>query len=102
MPSPPPQRRWSREQFLELLDDEDIAALTRQWELAHDADFAAALDARSATTVLRDVLALHTPTLRMLREVFGFLLRHASPVRTTGSLLVLDEEFDIAPQEVAA
>lgn len=102
MPNQPAQRRWSREQFLELLDDEDIAALRRRWELPSDADFAAALDARSSTTLLRDVLALHTPTLGMLRDVLAFLARHAAPVRTTGSLLVLDEEFDIDPQQVAA
>lgn len=101
------QRRWSREQFLELLDDEDLTALRRDWALPpvevvrrDTPDFLAALDARSTTTLLREVLALHTPTLQMLRDVLGFLTRHAAPVRTTGSLLVLDEELDIAPQQV--
>src|SRR6185295_7722449 len=90
-------------------DDEDVAALWHKWQLPpaaqvskQAAEFVAAVDARSNTTLLQDVASLQTVTLQMLRDVLEFLSSQTSAVRTTGSLLVLKEEFDIAPQQVNA
>lgn len=105
----PKQKILSRDEFLELLDDEDVAALWRKWQLPSVAQvsrtapaFVAAVHERSNTTLLQDVTSLRTVTLQMLRDVLAFLSSQKSAVRTTGSLLVLDEEFDIAPQQVNA
>jgi hypothetical protein len=108
MPSPK-QKLLSRSEFLELLDDEDVAALWAKWQLPPAAQmsreaaaFVAAVDGRSNTTLLQDVMSLRTATLQMLRDVLEFLSNRMSAVRTTASLLVLNEEFDIAPQQVNA
>ncbi len=107
--SQPEQKILSSSEFLELLDDDDVAALWRKWQLPDSAQkskkspaFVEAVDARSNTTLLQEVMSLRTKTLQMLREVLEFLLGQQSAVRTTGSLLVLKEEFDIAPQQVDA
>lgn len=105
----PRHKIWSRDQFLDLLDDEDIAALWQKWRLPPSEkmskeapNFAAALSARSNSSLLQEVLTLRTETLLMLRDVLTFLASHNSALRTTGGLLVLDDEFDIAPQQVNA
>ena len=73
----PPQRRWSRDTLLELLDDEDVGELSKNWGLtasgntARDANaFTTAIAALSDTTLLQEILLLRTNTLRMLRDVF--------------------------------
>jgi hypothetical protein len=161
------QKLWSREELLDLLDDEDIEALWDKWGLpaterksrgvvkkggrigvARAAtkasrlastwsgrartsfrerfpkvvfwkpfrpqlrerantrrsapEFMAAVGARSKTSLLQDVLRLRTPTLRMLRDVLTFLVDQNAAARTTGSQVVLEDEFDIAPQQVNA
>jgi hypothetical protein len=105
----PKQNILSRCEFLELLDDEDVAALWHRWQLPPAARmskeagvFSAAVNGRSNTTLLQDVMSLRTVTLQMLRDVLAFLSSRMSSVRTTGSLLVLNEEFDVAPQQVNA
>jgi hypothetical protein len=104
-----PQPVWSREEFLDLLDDGDLEALWQRWDLPSTEprirqapSFKAALAARSDTTLVHEVLALRTRTLQMLRDVVGFLDTQSAAARTTGSHLVLREEFDITPQQVAA
>ena len=62
----------------------------------------AAVEARSKTSLLQDALRLRTPTLRMLRDVLTFLIDQNAAARTTGSQVVLEDEFDIAPQQVNA
>lgn len=107
--APPKQKLLSRDEFLELIDDDDVAALWDKWQLAAGAEkskkapaFITAVSERANTTLLQDVLSLRTVTLQMLRDVLTFLSNQNSSVRTTGSLLVLDDEFDIAPQQVNA
>ncbi|HEY0140102.1 MAG TPA: hypothetical protein VGF48_04345 [Thermoanaerobaculia bacterium] len=100
-------RRWTRAQFLELLDDEDLRELWPRWSLPdaprrdHPA-FLVAVESRSHSTLLHEILALRTPTLEMLHDVFVFLEGHGASVRTTGGLLVLDEDFEVGPQQVNA
>jgi hypothetical protein len=103
------QKIWSRDEFLDLLDDEDIAALWEKWALSpadkkskEAREFRAAVGERSKTSLLQDVLSLRTPTLQMLRDVLTFLVHQNSALRTTGSHVVLEEEFDISPQQVSA
>jgi hypothetical protein len=105
----PKQKLWSSDELLELLDDEDIAALWEAWNLPprpvksrESPEFRAAINKRARTTLLQEVLSLTTPTLNMLRDVLVFLADHNVALRTTGSLVVLDDEFDIAPQQVDA
>lgn len=105
----PKQKIWSSDELLDLLDDEDVGALWEAWklppaqEMSRTApDFLAAINKRSQTSLLQDVLSLRTPTLHMLRDVLTFLAAHNTSLRTTGSLVVLDDEFDIAPQQVDA
>jgi hypothetical protein len=107
--SKPAQKILSSNEFLELLDDDDVALLWRKWQMPASAVinkkapvFVDAVLARSNTTLLQEVMALSTKTLRMLREVLEFLSNQKSAVRTTGSLLVLKDEFDITPQQVDA
>lgn len=103
------QKRWSRQEFFDLLDDEDLAALWEKWKLpqtekmSRNADaFTQAVDARSTTSLVREVFSLKTATLRMLRDLLTFLGGHQSAARTTGCHLVLDEEFDFSAQQVNA
>jgi hypothetical protein len=103
------QRIWSRQEFLDLLDDEDIDALWQRWGLPSTearskeaASFIAAIATLSETTLVHELLLLRTQTLRMLRDILTFLEAQNVSVRTTGSHLVLREEFDITPQQVAA
>ena len=105
----PAQKIWSREQLLDLLDDEDVTALWQKWKLPPSknmskevSEFREATAKRSISSLLREVLTLRTPTLRMLQDVLMFLASQNSALRTTGSVVVLDEEFDIEPQQVTA
>lgn len=105
--APPKQKRLSRDEFLDLLDDEDVEALWKLWNLPPAISmskkapvFVAAVEKRSHTSLLQDALSLGTPTLHMLRDLLTFLDGHHAALRTTGSLVVLNDEFDIAPQQV--
>jgi len=71
--------------------DEDIRELWRRWSLpTRDTirrDDPGCDRVGSHTTLLRDVVALRTATLEMLRDVLAFLASHGASARTTGSHL---------------
>ena len=104
----PKEKIWTRQEFLDLLDDDDVAELWKRWALPpadpkrRDAtEFLEAVKARSTTTLVQEVLALRTATLQMLGDVLAFLIGQNTAARTTGSLLVLDG-VAIGPQQVEA
>jgi len=96
-------------EFLELLQDKDIAQLWTRWSLPtgvaprRDAiEFCAAVERLSMTTLVQEVLAITSDTVTMLRDVIAFLATHLTTLRTTGGVLVLDEVFGLLPQEIDA
>lgn len=99
----------TREQFLDLLDDEDVQELRERWSLPaamppdkRAPDFLERVHATSQTTLVQELLTLCTPTLLMLHDVLEVLVERAASLRTTGGLLVLNEELDLSPQAVNA
>jgi hypothetical protein len=76
-----PQHRWSHDQLVELLDDEDIGQVKKKLDMTssgntvNDANaFKVATAALSDTTLLQEIMVLKTNTLQMLRDVFAFLI----------------------------
>ncbi|MGY4366705.1 hypothetical protein ACVW1A_002770 [Bradyrhizobium sp. LB1.3] len=69
------QKKLSREESLELLDDKHVKARWSKWELPAEAAmrkdstaFLAEINLRSKTTLMQDVMGLRTATLQMLSD----------------------------------
>jgi hypothetical protein len=102
----------SRDDFLELLDADDVVQLWKRWQLpqlpkdvmprSDSVEFRDAVERLSITTLVQEVLSIKSDTVTMLRDIIVCLSAFFTTLRTTGGLLVLDEEFGLGPQEIEA